>query len=83
MRWPRTLLSGEAAVPALCQRASDERGREMVRDRRPGALDPLAAVEGIFGGYAFGPSVDALAMDGDQQDASTVDAAETRLKKNG
>ena len=67
--------------PALCQRAPDQSGREMMRDRRPRALDPLAAVKGVFGGYALGPTVDALAMGSDQQNAPAVDAAEARLEK--
>ena len=71
----RRALAG--GVDALAQ----QRGDQILRQRRPGALDPLAAVKGIFADHTFAPAVDAFAVDGDQQNAAAVGAAEARLEK--
>ena len=60
---------------------SQQRGNQVLCDRRPGALDPFAAVEGIFADDAFAPTVDAFAMDGDEKNAAAVGATKARLEK--
>ena len=39
------------------------------------------AVKGLFAGHAFSPAVDPVAVDGEQQNAAAVDAAEARLEE--
>src|SRR5580765_4379219 len=60
---------------------SKERGDQILCERRPGALDPFAAVVGIFADDAFAPTVGAFAMDGHEKNAAAVGATETRLEK--
>jgi hypothetical protein len=47
----------------------------------PGTLDPLAAVEGILPGYAFSPTVCAVAVRREQKNAAAVGTSEARLEE--
>src|ERR1035441_9158721 len=71
----RRALAG--GVDALSQ----QRGDQILLQRRPGAFDPLAAVEGVLADDALAPSVGALAVHGDQQNAAAVGAPKARLEE--
>ena len=60
---------------------SEESGDEILRQRGPGAVDPLAAVVGIFSDDALTPAINALAMHSDEKDAAVVQTMEARLEK--
>ena len=82
MRWPRTRASRAGSFPCpasgFCPIST---GSQVMGERRPGALDPFAAVKGVFPDNAFTPAIHAFAMHGDEQDAAAVDAAKTRLEE--
>src|SRR5450755_2298596 len=60
---------------------SEQSRDKILRQRRPRAVDPFAAVEGVFANDALTPPVDALGMNRDQQNAAAVEPAKARLKE--
>src|ERR1700722_9028375 len=80
MRCARTLANsgGQArGVNTLPQKRRDQ----ILGKSRPRAVDPLTAIKRILPHHALAPSVDALAVHSDEQDAPAIEAMETRLKE--
>src|SRR5580765_3146599 len=69
------------ALAARFQTLSQESRNQVLGHGRPGAFDPLTAVEGIFAHDALAPSVDAFTVDGHQENAAAVGATKARLEK--
>src|SRR4051812_21808498 len=63
------------------QRLTQYSWRQVMLDGCPGGLDPFRAVEGIFSGDALSPSVYALAIDGQEENAAAVKTAKAGLEK--
>ena len=68
------LAGGFQALP-------EQGGNQVLNHSGPGAVDPFAAVEGIFADNAFSPAIDALAVNGNQENAAAVKAVEARLEE--
>src|SRR5579862_2376364 len=60
---------------------SQQRRNEVMLQRRPRALYPLAAVVRILANYALAPSIHTFAMHRNQENPAAVGTAEARLEK--
>src|SRR5215469_12710791 len=60
---------------------SEESRNQVLRQRGPGALDPFAAVIGIFSHHALAPALDTFAVHGDEKNPAMVEAMEAGLEK--
>ena len=63
------------------QLLSEESRNQVLRHCRPGAGDPFAAVIRVFSHHALSPTVDTVAVHGDQKNPAMIEAMEARLKK--
>ena len=74
---------GEEGYAVRCgeEIAPENSGSQVPFDRRPGGLNPLVAIKGIFAGDALAPAIDPFTQHTHQQDATAVGAPKTRLKK--
>src|SRR5689334_8712678 len=68
-------------VTSLFHGLTQQRRPEITLDRIPRGIDGFFAVERIFTGNAFAPSIRTVSMHGDQQDAALSGAPETGFEE--